>query len=173
MRVTFGGIAFGCPLRPAEGSAHLNAWTDLTGDNPRVVQPFWTSPSPTLSLDIDEWSHPLTDLIDDRVEFTLHRRDFALAIPAVVGPRASHSAHLVLRPDDASAPAVEVPATLSVSPEGATLDAELPRNLGGSPLEIWLRLGPAGGSPACELPWRLVRDGRHLTVSRSSVVHLR
>jgi hypothetical protein len=173
LRVTFGGIAFGCPLRPAGEPPTLPAWLSPGAEDSRAVQPFWTSPEPTLSLDIDEWSHPLTDLIDDAVEPSLDRRDFNLEIAALTGPRSSLHAQLLLVGDPADKTSASIPATLTISPTGAALAATILRGLDGSELQIWVRIGQPGGSPARRLAWRLVGDGRGLTVVSSSGVHLR
>ncbi|HEX3898092.1 MAG TPA: glycosyltransferase family 2 protein [Mycobacteriales bacterium] len=178
IRVMFGGITFGCPLRrPADDpAAPLHAWLTPSAQSTqatRIVQPFWTFPAPTLALDVDEWSHSQTQLIDDGIAPTLHRRDFELAITALTGPPAGYPAQLLLLPDAEDVSMVSVDATVSVTPLGAMMTAELPRKLDGATLGVWVRIGPPGGSPARELPWRLVREGRHLSVSRSSGVHLR
>jgi glycosyltransferase involved in cell wall biosynthesis len=173
MRVSFGGVAFGCPLRPVADADTLPAWLAPSGTGKRVVQPFWTSPAPTLALDIDEWSHPLVEIIDDSVPPILHRRDFELAITSLAGPAAGYPAQLLLFADATDSPPVTVPATLSVAPTGSSLTASLPRHLEGSATQIWLRIGEPGGSPARRLNWPLRRDGRRLSIVRSSGVHLR
>jgi hypothetical protein len=173
MRVAFGGVAFGCPLRPVADAGTLPAWLAPSGSGKRVVQPFWTSPAPTLALDVDEWSHPLAETIDDRIAPGLHRRDFELAITSVTGPVARYPAELLLLADATDSRPVTVPATLSVAPTGSSLTASLPRHLAGSPIQIWLRIGEPGSSPARRLSWPLHSDGRHLSIVRSSGVHLR
>ncbi|HVW81407.1 MAG TPA: glycosyltransferase family A protein [Mycobacteriales bacterium] len=172
LRVGFGGLSFGSPLRPAYDASAPPAWLGPSSEGQQTVAPFWTSPSPALALDVDEWSHPLTDLIDNEVAPSLHGRDFRLDVSALRGAPLQRPAALILSTGEPGARPQPVEATLTVAAAGATVTATLPRRIEGDDFALWIRLGPPGGSPPRRLGWRLLRDGRQLTVSRSSGVHL-
>ena len=76
LRVMFGGLTRGATLHPA-GDAEpgpVDAWAISTTAEQKVVQPYWTFPSPVLALDVAEWSHPLVDLLDVAAAPELRRR---------------------------------------------------------------------------------------------------
>ncbi|HVT65579.1 MAG TPA: glycosyltransferase [Mycobacteriales bacterium] len=168
LRVMFGGLTRGATLQPA-GDAEpepLDAWVVPTGEGPRVVQPYWTYPSPVLALDVGEWSHPLVDLLDEASPPELRRRRLRVAIPGLRGRSGTLDATLILEPSDAESPSVRAAAAVDVTPDGSRFTAVLPRRLpGGSPWRIWLRLGAAGGTPARTIGWELVREGRQVRLA--------
>ncbi len=164
LRVMFGGLTRVSALQPAEQTepAAVDAWV-IPSDRPRVVQPYWTYPSPVLALDVGEWSHPLVDLLDTASAPELRRHRIVVSIPALRGHGGTLSADLVLEPSDANSPSVQVDADIDVGPSGSRLVAKLPRRLpGGMHWRLWLRFAPPGGTPARTLGWQLVHSGRHL-----------
>ncbi|HWA67017.1 MAG TPA: glycosyltransferase family A protein [Mycobacteriales bacterium] len=172
LRVGLGGITFACPLRPAEEPGRLAARLTAESADVSLVQPFWTTPASTLSLDVGEWSHPLNDLVDDEIAPTLRRRDLQLALPAVSGPDGAQPARLLLVGDETGSAVVSVPASLAITPAGSALTARLPRRLPGREVQLWVQFARLGGSPPRRLGWTLARVGRRLRVIRSSGVHL-
>jgi hypothetical protein len=165
LRVMFGGLTHGCPLRPRSDPAPPGAWLTATADGHRSVQPYWTSPAPALALDIDEWSHPLTDHLM-YAGAALTDRDLEIALPTIAGPPASFPAQLLLLASGTS-PASELPVTLATTPTGTTINAELPRKLSGTSWQIWARIGAPGGPPPRKLPLLLTKEGRRLFVRRT------
>jgi glycosyltransferase involved in cell wall biosynthesis len=168
LRVMVGGLTRGATLHPAGEAepAPVDAWSLATPHEPRVVQPYWTYPSPVLALDVAEWSHPLVDLLDGAPAPELRRRRLRVAIPGLRGQSAPLDATLILEPSDAQSPSVRAPGAIEVTPDGAQFAAKLPRHLpGGSHWRIWLRFGAPGGTPARTIGWELVRDGRQVRLS--------
>jgi glycosyltransferase involved in cell wall biosynthesis len=171
LRVMFGGLTRGATLRPAdEGEpAAVDAWAMPSAPQPRVIQPYWTYPSPVLALDVGEWSHPLVDLLDNAPAPELRRRRLRVTVPGLRGASAPLGATLILEPSDAQSPSLRAPAAIEVTPDGARLAAKLPRRLpGGSHWRIWLRFAPAGGTPARTIGWELVRDGRQVRLATTN-----
>jgi glycosyltransferase involved in cell wall biosynthesis len=155
LRVMFGGLTRTAALRPAaEDPPALDAWvTDDTS-----ITAYWTSPSPTLALDVAEWSHALHDLVDDPLEMApemIGRRTVALGAGKVRGPSGvTRAAQLILEPVDATEIGqVRTPAELRVAPGGASVQAALPRlPTAVSAWSVWLRIGQIGGAPPRRLP---------------------
>ncbi|HVS67890.1 MAG TPA: glycosyltransferase family 2 protein [Mycobacteriales bacterium] len=163
LRVMVGGLTRVAALRPPSETEPepVDAWVVDAPDGSQVVAPYWTFPSPSLALDVAEWSHPLVDLLDGAPEPELRRRRLSVAIPALRGKSGSLEAALILEPSDAEFPNAQEAAAIELSPEGSRFVAKLPRRLpGGSHWRIWLRLGPPGGAPARTIGRELVRDGR-------------
>jgi glycosyltransferase involved in cell wall biosynthesis len=171
LRVMFGGLTRVATLHPA-GDAEpepVDAWAIPTAAGPRVVQPYWTYPSPVLALDVAEWSHPLVDLLDGAPPPQLRRGRLQVAIPGLRGRSGPLDAALILEPSDAESPSVRAAAAVDVTPDGSTFTAKLPRRLsGGSHWRIWLRFGAAGGTPARTIGWELVREGRQVRLAATT-----
>jgi hypothetical protein len=168
LRTMVGGLTRGAALRPPAGTepASIDAWVITTDSGPRVIQPYWTFPAPTLALDVAEWSHPLVDLLDAAAAPQLRRRRLTIAIPGLRGASTQLEATLILEPSDAESPSVRVPAEVEVEAEGSTFTAKLPRRLpAGSHWRLWVRFGPPGGTPARTIGWELVRQGRAMRLS--------
>jgi hypothetical protein len=160
LRVMFGGLTTTAPLLPATEPEPLRCHVATGADGPIALQPYWTSPKPTLALDVAEWSRSLTDLLDGTAQPRLRGRTLTLAIPAVEGA-ARIASQLYLAPIDGS-PALPISATLSVTSTGGMLRGTLPRSLAGTSWHLWGRIGQPGGPPARRLPWLLAKTGHRL-----------
>ncbi len=160
LRVVVGGLTRSSPLRPASApEGPMPAW--ITPADGRCVAAYWTEPNPTVALDVDEWSHPLHDLVTDTAELTIRRRRIEIEVPAIAGGPASRPAELVLEPADAAGPALVCPARLRATPDGARLRARLPRRSGRDDRwRLWVRIGAAGGPPPRALHLELRRERR-------------
>jgi glycosyltransferase involved in cell wall biosynthesis len=169
LRVSIGGLARSSPLRPAtDGQPDIGAWLSPAGGAVLSIAAFWTRGSPSLSLDVDEWSHPLPDLLTvpsgglARID---RHRHLVIAAPGLRGRSGDHTAaSLILEPLDSPGLAVvHCAATLGIGVDGSTIEATLPE-LPGAPAHwaVWLRLGEIGGSPPRPLPIRLAatRSGK-------------
>lgn len=172
LRATFGGVTFGCPLLSVGEPVAPHAWLQPSDTGPREVQPFWTSSTLTLALDVGQWSHALAELLDEATPAVDGRR-LELMIPRATGKPASYPACLMLTSLDEFAAPSAVDATVSVTPTGATLRAKLPRRMIGESWQCWVRIGEPGGSPPTPLPWQLAKEGRVLVIRSSSGVPLR
>jgi poly(ribitol-phosphate) beta-N-acetylglucosaminyltransferase len=157
LRVMFGGLTTTSPLRPVSDLAPQQCQVLLDHDAPMPVQPYWTSPNPTLAIDIGEWSHPLTDLLKDATP-SLHRRTLRLPIPAITGGPVTLPAQVILVPIEEATTAIATDADLVIETSGATLRAKLPRHLP-LPAHVWVRIGEPGGSPARKLALVLTKEG--------------
>jgi hypothetical protein len=164
LRVMFGGLTRGSTLQPA-GTGEpdpVDGWV-LAASTPVVIQPYWTYPSPVLALDVDEWSHPLVDLLDSAPPPQLRRRRLTVTVPGLRGQPSKLTADLILEPSDAESPSLRIPAEVAVTPEGSQFVGKLPRRLpGGSHWRLWLRFAEPGGTPARTIGWELRREGRHV-----------
>jgi glycosyltransferase involved in cell wall biosynthesis len=171
LRMMFGGLTRAAALRPP-GDAEpepVDAWVIEAPADLRVVQPYWTYPSPVLALDVAEWSHPLVDLLDASPPPELRRRRLRLTIPGLRGRTGRLEATLILEPSDAESPSLRIGGSIDVGRDGSRFTAKLPRRLpGGSHWRIWLRIGPTGGTPARTIGWELVREGRHVRLATTN-----
>jgi glycosyltransferase involved in cell wall biosynthesis len=168
LRVMFGGLTRGATLRPAGDTdpEPVDAWVLPAPSARRVVQPYWTYPSPVLALDVDEWSHPLVDLLDAAPPPELRRRRLRVAIPGLRGSPGRLDATLILEPSDAESQSLRIDAAIEVGPDGSQFNAKVPRRWpGGSHWRIWLRFAAAGGTPARTIGWELVRDGHSVRLA--------
>ncbi|MGN6474424.1 MAG: glycosyltransferase family 2 protein [Mycobacteriales bacterium] len=168
LRVMVGGLTRVAALRPPADREPplLEAWAADADPEPHVIQPYWTFPAPLLALDVAEWSHPLVDLLDRAEAPQLRRRRLTLAVPGLRGAPTALGATLILEPSDTESASLRIPARVEVGPGGSTFSAKLPRRLpGGSHWRVWLRFGPAGGTPARTIGWELVRDGREVRLA--------
>jgi glycosyltransferase involved in cell wall biosynthesis len=163
LRVMFGGLTATAPLLPAAEPEPLRCRVATRADEPIALQPYWTSPKPTLALDVAEWSRSLTDLLDGTAQPSLRGRVLTFAVPAIEGA-ARIPAQFYLAPLDGS-PALPIQATLSVTSTGSTLHARLPRSLTGTSWQMWGRIGQPGGPAAHKLPWLLAKAGRRLELT--------
>jgi hypothetical protein len=162
LRVMFGGLTRTSPLRPVDDEPPAPAaWLGGTPDQPQSFAAYWTDGSPTLAIDVDEWMHPLHELIDDpnlAAPTIASRRRLVLGAERMRGLKGStRTAHLVLTPAGAqgSAP-VRCDAQIRLSPDGSSVIARIPRlPTPSTAWTVWLRVGPLGGTPARELPVRL------------------
>jgi poly(ribitol-phosphate) beta-N-acetylglucosaminyltransferase len=172
LRVIFGGIPRTSPLRPAaDTDVTALAWLTPSPGEPSSVEAFWTKQSPTLSLDVNEWSRPLHDLVADQLpaapQVTIGRR---LTIPAggLRGPSGeARYAALILDPiEDSRLGVVSCHAMVRTRADGSIVDATIPDLPATSTRwSIWLRIGDLGGAP----PRRLDID---LTQTASGELHL-
>jgi poly(ribitol-phosphate) beta-N-acetylglucosaminyltransferase len=153
LRVMIGGLTRASALRaPVEDPADPPIWLS-DGSRPRSVAVYWTKGSPSLALDVDEWMHPIADIVDGSsggAAVVERRREFHLPLPRAVGPvGASRPARLVLVDDDDGVhPPLTSDATVELSPDGAILHATLPQLPSGvSRWSVWLALDDVGGTP--------------------------
>jgi poly(ribitol-phosphate) beta-N-acetylglucosaminyltransferase len=174
LRVTFGGMARSSPLRPAtDVRPDIGAWLSPAGSAVQSIAAFWTRGSPSLSLDVDEWSHSLHDLLTNpnaglaRID---RHRHLVIAAPGWRGRTGDHTtASLILEPLDSPGLAVvHCGANLRIGTDGTSIEAtlpDLPRTA--AHWAVWLRLGDIGGSPPRPLPIRLAatRSGKLRLVS--------
>lgn len=159
LRVMFGGLTRTSPLRPAtEEPALPPTWVTGAAERLRSATPYWTQGSPTLALDVDEWMHPLHDVIDT-VPITeaaiSGRRTLRLPVSQARGPAgATRRAQLLLTPEaDAELAPLSCDAVVRLHPTGSELQAVIPRLPGhGMGWTAWLRMGELGGTPARQLP---------------------
>jgi hypothetical protein len=164
----FGGLTTTSSLRPDSDPHTIECLIAQVRTGALPIQPYWTSPTPLLALDIGEWSHPLTDLIDDAVEPTLKRRNLELPVPAIAGAPCDLPAQVFLLHFDESSPPTMLAAGLTVTPGGATLHARLPRGLPDADYQLWARVGEPGTGTPRRLAWTLASEGRHFTVKPAS-----
>jgi glycosyltransferase involved in cell wall biosynthesis len=160
LRLMFGGLTRVSSLRLAgDESAAAQAWVGGTDDGNHSTTAYWTDPNRTLALDVDEWMHPLQDLIGDPTgeKATRGRSPLILAANEIRGPRgAVRPAEVILTSPDPEAAVAMVSAELRIDPAGSTLYADLPA---ASSIDtgwtMWLRLGEVGGTPPRKLPFPL------------------
>jgi hypothetical protein len=164
LRVMFGGLTRASPLRPtADDASGPPAW--LSGaPQQRSVAAYWTEGSPTLALDVDEWMHPLNELVDDPLHTVPvikgHSR-LVLSAARIQGPAGgTRDAELILTPVDSPGPApIRCGAEIHTSPDGSSVLARIPRlPAAGAQWSVWLRIGPLGATPARELSVRIARS---------------
>jgi glycosyltransferase involved in cell wall biosynthesis len=150
LRVMVGGLTRTSPLRTTGDDLLLPpAW--LSGEA-ASVQAYWTEPSPTLALDVDEWMHSLLERIGGSVGRIDGRRRLVVEVPDLIGPPADRAATVILEPVDATASLISVAAKLQVGLDGATVSAALPSLSGEATVwRAWLRFGEAGTGPAVPL----------------------
>jgi hypothetical protein len=165
LRISFAGVSRQSPLRPAgDPPPGLGTWVD-SGDGAHSVAAYWTRPTPTLALDVDEWAHPLHDAVVDGMTEPARiaaRRRLVVRTGDLRGRAGTTtSATLLLDPLDAGGLGpVACTGQLRLGPDGATLRARIPRLP--SPAARWgarLRMAGIGGPPPRELPVEL-RQGR-------------
>lgn len=172
LRVSFGGLKRTAPVRPAaEVLPQLDTWVSAAAGGPdsvaqpRSVAAYWTEPSPTLALDVDEWAHSLHDLVGDpsaappRIEA---RRRLVVTMSRLQGPTgtAGH-AQLILAPIGVpDLGLITCEAELKIRPDGATVEATIPR-LPSEPSgwAVWLRISDVGGPPPRRLPIEISQRG--------------
>jgi glycosyltransferase involved in cell wall biosynthesis len=166
LRLMFGGLTRASPLRPRdESEGTLPAWI---GTNPTCVTAYWTAPSPTVALDVDEWAHPLHDLVADIPEVRLRGRRVDLTVPEICGEPARHAAQLLLEPADAGHRVTVCPAHLIVTPDGSRIRARLPRRgRDAAHWRLWVRIGTPGGPAARPLGVEVRRDRRRYQVGET------
>jgi glycosyltransferase involved in cell wall biosynthesis len=159
LRVMVGGLTRSSSLRATgDDPPRPKAW--LSGAT-ASVQAYWTDPSPTLALDVDEWMHRLVERAVDAVGRIEGRRRLVVDLPELIGAATStRAATILLEPLDASEPLIDCAAELRVGPEGSTIEAALPSLSGDVNMwGAWLRLGDAGSGPPIRLELTL-RPGR-------------
>lgn len=163
LRLMFGGLTRASALRPVdEPTTPLPAWI---GSDATSVTAYWTSPNPAIALDVDEWAHPLHDLVDESADVTIRGRRIEIAVPAICGETARLDAQLQLEPADAGRRVTICPAQLVVTPAGSRIRARLPRR-GREQVHwrVWTRIGTPGGPPARPLNIEVRRAGRRYQV---------
>jgi poly(ribitol-phosphate) beta-N-acetylglucosaminyltransferase len=176
LRVAFSGLRRTSPVRPRDGELpRLGSWLTPGGDSLHSVAAYWTEPSATLALDVDEWTHSLHDLVADppdepaRIE---SRRRLVIPTSALRGSAGSvTSAQLILEPSGGPALGLSTcAAALRLGPDGSSIEATIPRlPSSAASWAVWLRIGEIGGAPARRLPIELRQNrlGRlHVTPSR-------
>lgn len=168
LRVMVGGLTRTSPLRAAGDNPALPpGWLSGATDS---VQPYWTEPSPTLALDVDEWMHRLLDRVDGAVCRVQGRRRLVVEVPALIGPTGPpRHATVVLEATEPGTALISCAAELIVGPRGSSVVAQLPALSRDSEVwRAWLRLGePGTGPPALlDITLRPARLGRvELSVS--------
>jgi glycosyltransferase involved in cell wall biosynthesis len=175
LRVMFGGLTRTSRLHPDHDPVSLPpSWVTGADTGLHSVSPFWSEGSPALVLDVDEWMHPLQEVIDPAASdsATVGRgRSFTLPLRHLKGPAGrSRRAALILEPPDnrGSAP-VTCDAVVRLDPDGSLLQATLPRLSGsGAGWAAWLRLGELGSAAARKLPFTLGAGRRGRTVTAAS-----
>jgi hypothetical protein len=173
LRVSFAGLRRTAPVRPmVDPPPGLDAWVSADTDELHSVAAYWTKPSPTLALDVDEWAHSLHDLLDDpsaappRIDA---RRRLVITTSRIKGPpRAAGHTQLILEPTEApELGLMTCDAELQIRPDGTTIQARIPRLPPHSPSwAVWLRIGEVGGPPPRRLPITISQGRlRRLSVS--------
>jgi hypothetical protein len=149
-----GGVTRTSPLRCAdEMPPPADSWVTGAVEGCRSVTAYWTDPARSLALDVDEWMHPLQELIADAAADAADSRQLVLDAPQLHGPvGAVRPVDLIFEPSDAEAALALVEAELRLDPSGSSVHAAIP------PLPsddtrwaVWLRLGDIGGTPARKL----------------------
>jgi hypothetical protein len=157
----FGGQTRTSRLHPDHDDAAMPpSWVTGGVTGLRSVSPFWSQGSPALVLDVDEWAHPLQDVVEpvSSQHATIGRgRSLTLPLRDLKGPAGeTRRAQLILQPRDGGIPPVACNAVVSLDPDGATLQATLPRLSGSdSGWTPWLRFGELGSAAARYLPYTL------------------
>jgi glycosyltransferase involved in cell wall biosynthesis len=166
LRLMFGGLTRTSPLRPGpEVEPSQRVW--LGPENgPAAVAAYWTEPTPAVALDVDEWSHPLHDVIDPEPDVELRGRRLRVSIPAITGVRGPRPAQVMLEPAEGIGPADVCAARLVMAAEGARLEARLPQPVGPDRRwRIWVRIGEAGGPAPRPLRLELWRQHRRYRIT--------
>lgn len=167
LRVMVGGLTRVAPLRPATTAAEaLRPWSVAAWSGAgRTVSAYWTAPNPALALDVDEWAHPLHDLIEEQPKSGIRRRTLTIAVPAISGIT-NLAAETILEPADASGVVTSCPAELVVTASGSALMSKLPRrSTDCDHWRVWVRIGTPGGPPARSLAIELRRDKRRYVIA--------
>jgi glycosyltransferase involved in cell wall biosynthesis len=159
LRVAFSGLRRTAPVRPiADKLPRLGSWIRPGGDALHSVAAYWTSPSPTLALDIDEWTHSLHDLLadpQDRPARIESRRRLVVVTSRLQGATGTTTAaELILEPTGSPALGlVTCAAELLLGPDGSRVGATVPRlPSSAASWAVWLRIGEIGGAPPRRLP---------------------
>src|SRR5581483_10844179 len=162
LRVMFSGLTRTSALRPrVDDPADPPVWLS-DGSAPRSVAAYWTKGSPSLALDVEEWMHPLADIVGnapgDAAEVG-SRRQLRVALPPTVGHAGSRrSARLVLIDNDGAHPPLPCKAVVHLAPDGASLHAKLPRLPSRSAhWSVWLALDEVGATPPRRLAVTVAR----------------
>jgi glycosyltransferase involved in cell wall biosynthesis len=166
LRLMFGGQTRTSRLHPdLEHPSMPPSWVTGAAAGLRSVSPFWSQGATALTLDVDEWMHPLQEVIEPVASdgVTVGReRSLTLPLHDLKGPAGeTRQAALILEPRDpgGSGP-VACDGVVRLHPDGATLQATLPRLSGSHSGWIpWLRLGEPGSSAARKLPFMLGAAG--------------
>jgi hypothetical protein len=65
-------------------------------------------------------------------------------------------------------PASQLPASIAITPTGATVHVELPRKLSGRSWQLWIRFGEPGGPPPRGLNLKLQKEGRQIKIKSAT-----
>lgn len=147
LRVMVGGLTRTSPLRAAhDDPAPPAAWLS---DSAGSVQPYWTDPTSTLAVDMDEWMHPLIERIGGAICRIEGRRRLVIELPQLTGGTAlARTATIVLEAPEPTTTLISCSAELRTRPEGSTIVATLPSlSRGGDEWRAWLRLANPGSGP--------------------------
>jgi len=141
LRVMFGGLTRTCPIRPGESDPPApTAWITGADSGLQSVTAYWTSPAPTLAIDVDEWMHPLHDLVETG------QTGLPLAASRLFGPAgATRRATLIAEPADVAPRSMS--AEVWLSPDGSTIAATSAQSSAALPGPLSLRIGELGGAP--------------------------
>jgi glycosyltransferase involved in cell wall biosynthesis len=180
LRVIIGGVPRTSSLRPANDTpTPALAWLANPQDEPASVEAFWTGPSPVLTLDVNEWSRSLHDLVIEQPgippQVGIDRR-LTIAAPGLHGPGSDRwPAALILAPlDEPELGAVSCKATVRTGAAGSVIEATVPDLPATSARwSVWLRIGEIGGAAPRRLNVDLeaTEAGElHLTASRAKAV---
>jgi glycosyltransferase involved in cell wall biosynthesis len=155
LRLMVGGVTRTSPLRCADEVPPLaDAWVTGAVEGCRSVTAYWTDPARSLALDVDEWMHPLQDLIADSAADATDPLQLVLEASQLRGPAgAVRPVELIFEPSDAEAGLASVDAELRLDPAGSSVHAAVPQLPSDDTrwAAVWLRLGDIGGTPARKL----------------------